>query len=270
VKVRTFVALGDSFTEGLDDPYGDGRFRGWADRVAERLAGREPGFQYANLAIRGRLLSQIVSEQVPVTLKLRPDLVSLAGGANDLLRGTPPERLGAILDDAVRQLRENGSQVLLFLGADATRLPWGRRLSPRIQAFNEVVRRTAAEFDTLLAAPGGSDTFAAHRFWSPDRLHLSSDGHQIVADGVLTILGVEPGTPPAPGGGQATIPLAPVLPQSWAAQRIDDLRWARDYGLPWVGRRLRRTSTGDGRVPKRPDLAPFQLDGGAGRQAPEA
>jgi lysophospholipase L1-like esterase len=266
VKVRTFVALGDSFTEGLDDPYGDGRFRGWADRVAERLALVEPEFRYANLAIRGRLVSQIVAEQVPAALRLEPDLVSLAGGGNDLLRGVEPARLEALIVEAVRQLRETGSQVLLVLGADASRLPWGRRLTPRIHALNEVVRRISAEFGTLLAAPGGPETFAERRFWSPDRLHLSADGHQVVADGVLTILGVEASAPSATEAARLreVIPLAPVLSQSWAAERLDDLRWARDYGLPWVGRRLRGRSSGDGLLPKRPDLTPFGLEGGAG------
>jgi lysophospholipase L1-like esterase len=258
VRVRTFVALGDSFTEGLDDPYGDGQFRGWADRVAERLALEEPGFRYANLAIRGRLLSQIVAEQVPVALRLGADLVSLAGGANDLLRGTDPARLGAQLDGAVRRLREGGSQVLLFLGADPARLPWGRRLAPRVHAFNAAVRRTATEFGTLLAEPGGGDAFAERRLWAPDRLHLSGDGHQLVADGVLKLLGVEPAAP----AGVAPIPLEPVVPQRWAAERLEDLRWARDYGLPWVGRRLRGRSTGDGRGAKRPELLPFRLGAG--------
>ena len=53
---RRYVATGDSFTEGLSDPAGDGdHWRGWADRLAEslaRLAGPDAGFEYANLAIR--------------------------------------------------------------------------------------------------------------------------------------------------------------------------------------------------------------------------
>jgi lysophospholipase L1-like esterase len=255
------VAVGDSFTEGLDDPYGDGQFRGWADRVAERLALDDPEFRYANLAVRGRLLTEIVAEQVPAALRLGADLVSLAGGANDLLRGSEPARLGAVLDDAVRRLRGGGSQVLLFLGVEATRLPLGQRLSPRIHAFNQAVRRTAAEYDTLVAIPGAGQPFADRRYWSPDRLHLSGDGHRLVAEGVLALLGVAPAEPP---GGPGPIPLAPVVPQSWAAERLDDLRWARDYALPWAVRRVRRRSTGDGRTGKRPDLLPLRFDGGTG------
>ena len=37
-SISSFLALGDSFTEGLDDWRADGTPRGWADRVAEQLA----------------------------------------------------------------------------------------------------------------------------------------------------------------------------------------------------------------------------------------
>src|SRR5262249_12816783 len=57
---QSFVAVGDSFTEGIDDPHPEtGVFRGWADLVAERLAVGEPTFRYANLAVRGRLFDRI-------------------------------------------------------------------------------------------------------------------------------------------------------------------------------------------------------------------
>ena len=69
-------ALGDSFTEGLMDEVGpDGRHRGWADRVAQALAERAradgaDGIEYANLAVRGRLVRQVVAEQVPAAVAL--------------------------------------------------------------------------------------------------------------------------------------------------------------------------------------------------------
>src|SRR5512142_2623698 len=84
---RNFVAMGDSFTEGLDDPYPDGTYRGWADLVAARLAVESgPDFRYANLAIRGKVLDQLVDEQLDPTLAMRPDLISVAAGGNDVLR----------------------------------------------------------------------------------------------------------------------------------------------------------------------------------------
>ena len=64
--IRSYVALGDSFTEGLDDlTAAEGGYRGWADRFAERLADLQPGLRYANLAVRGKVLREVADEQVP-------------------------------------------------------------------------------------------------------------------------------------------------------------------------------------------------------------
>lgn len=86
-QYRRYIALGDSFTEGLNDEIGlDGRYRGWADRVAATLNNHHPGLLYANHAIRGRLMGQVLEEQVPAAVAQNPDLVTLAAGVNDALR----------------------------------------------------------------------------------------------------------------------------------------------------------------------------------------
>jgi lysophospholipase L1-like esterase len=63
---QRYVAIGDSFTEGVGDPdpTRPNGLRGWADRVAEVLAAGDPGFGYANLAIRGRKLAGILDGQL--------------------------------------------------------------------------------------------------------------------------------------------------------------------------------------------------------------
>ena len=67
MAIGSFVALGDSFTEGLDDPRaGQEGYLGWADRFAGMLAGQRPGLRYANLAVRGKLLREVAEEQRPV------------------------------------------------------------------------------------------------------------------------------------------------------------------------------------------------------------
>ena len=102
---QTFVALGDSFSEGVGDPRADGSWRGWADRAAERMAASSPGLRYANLAIRGKVLAQVIEDQVPAAVAMRPDLISLAAGGNDLLRpGTDPDVLAQPFNDAVERL----------------------------------------------------------------------------------------------------------------------------------------------------------------------
>ena len=69
MKYQRFIALGDSFTEGMTDEVVDGNFRGWADRVADVLTTQSPDFTYMNLAIRGKLVKQVVDDQVPIALQ---------------------------------------------------------------------------------------------------------------------------------------------------------------------------------------------------------
>lgn len=111
------MAIGDSFTEGIGDPDPDspGGNRGWADRVAEELARDHPDFAYANLAIRGRLLQQIIDEQVGPAVELAPDLISVCAGGNDVLRpGSDPDALAEKIDVAIETLAATGATVVLF------------------------------------------------------------------------------------------------------------------------------------------------------------
>src|ERR1700728_3605940 len=137
----SFVAIGDSFTEGLNDPAPDGGCRGWADRLAGLLAVEYPGVRYANLAVRGKLLREIVAEQVPAAAAMSPGLVSIAGGGNDLLRpGADPDTLAELFDAAVARLRASGCRVLMFTGADLVGFPGMRLLRGRVAGHNTHLR----------------------------------------------------------------------------------------------------------------------------------
>lgn len=249
---RSFVAIGDSFTEGLDDPYPDGSFRGWADLVAARLARDTPGFRYANLAVRGRLFDGIVDEQVPQALRLVPDLVSFAAGGNDALRRRfDGPRLARCLDEVIGRLRAGGADVLVFRFADVTRrLPGRRVVLPRAELLNRAAGDAADRHGARLVDLWADEAFASPLLWSVDRLHLDGYGHRRVAAHVLTALGVKPDPswwelPPGP----------PAL--SWPARRAADVRWVRTHLAPWVRRRLAGRSSGDGVQAKRPELVVF-------------
>src|SRR6185437_3892153 len=108
---RRYVAIGDSFTEGIGDPDPDapGGHRGWADRVAEVLATQVDDFAYANLAIRGRLIRRIVEEQVEPALALKPDLITFSAGGNDVIRPNgDPDAIAQLFEDAVVRLSSQG------------------------------------------------------------------------------------------------------------------------------------------------------------------
>jgi lysophospholipase L1-like esterase len=271
-EIGSFVALGDSFTEGLGDPDLDGAgHRGWADRFAERLAADRPGLRYANLAVRGKLVGEVVADQVPVAVAMVPDLVSIAAGGNDLLRPrADPDALAEVFGSAVADLRTAGCQVLVFTGFDPRTFPLVRLIRGKVAAYNMHLRAIADRHDCHLVDLWSMRVLEDPREWSPDRLHLSSDGHRRVALRACEVMGVsvdEDWREPLPPRLKPEAMLAKAAARSraavvsqttdWLAARRLDARWAREYAVPWMSRRFRGVSSGDGIPPKRPELLPL-------------
>lgn len=252
--IGSFVALGDSFTEGVGDPYQDGRLQGWADRFAQHVAAGSPGLRYANLAIRGKLLRQVIEEQVPVAAALTPDLISIAAGGNDLLRPkSDPEALAARFEQAVVALRSTDSQVMVFTGFDPGGFPLLRMVRAKVAAFNNRLRTIATRHDCMQVDLWSMTMLADPRQWCADRLHLAPDGHRRVALRACEVAGV----PVQQDWREPLPPLDPAASPGWLSARRQDARWAREYAIPWVHRRVRGVSSGDGMSPKRPDLLPL-------------
>jgi lysophospholipase L1-like esterase len=256
VQIGSFVAVGDSFTEGLDDPRADqAGYRGWADRFAQMLAAEQSGLRYANLAVRGKLLGEVAAEQVPQAIAMAPDLVSIAAGGNDMLRfRSDPDALAQTFDETVRTLLMAGCQVVIFTGFDP-RFPVLRLLRGKVAAYNMHLRAIADQHGCHVVDLWSMSVLRDPRAWSADRLHLTPDAHRRVALRTCEVLGApiaqdwrEPwpalDSPAAPGR------------SAWLAARRVDMRWARIHAAPWMVRRLRGVSTGDGLAPKRPELSP--------------
>ena len=261
------VCLGDSFTEGMCDiERPDGHHLGWSDRVAAGLARanleRFPApLEYANLAVRGKLLDQVIAEQLGPALDMRPDLITFHGGANDVLRPkTDRSALYRRYDDAVDRLSEDGATVVLF--TSLTRAGGTGRIADRLEAlfreFNANVREVAARRGCILVDDEALTVMSDRRFWAPDRLHLNSLGHARVAANVLAGLGV---TDPDVLGGrmgwwEESLPAEPD--RSRREVLAADATWVRVHLVPWVGRRVRGVSSGDGMDPK--DPVPRRID----------
>jgi lysophospholipase L1-like esterase len=249
---RRWVAIGDSFTEGVGDPdpTAANGYRGWADRVAEVLSQQVDDFAYANLAIRGRLIGQIVDEQVEPALALKPDLVTFSAGGNDVIRpGADPDVVAQLFEDAVVRLSSDGATVVVFTGIDTSFTPVFRGIRGRVAIYNENIRAIADKYDCIVADQWALKEVQDMRFFDDDRLHYNALGHHEVARMVLRALNV-------PNDLQPMQP-DPFPTRTWREARAVDLVWAREYLVPWVLRRLRHQSSGDTVSAKRPDALPF-------------
>ncbi|MDX3853548.1 SGNH/GDSL hydrolase family protein [Streptomyces sp. AK02-01A] len=253
----SFVAVGDSFTEGMSDLLPDGSYRGWADLLAARLAARTPGFRYANLAVRGKLIGQIVDEQVGVAAAMAPDVVTLVGGGNDALRPKcDMGRVRGLLEEAAERLAPSCKQLVL-MRTPARNGPVMERFRPRMEELFAFVDELAVRHDALVVDLYGTRALGDQRLWDVDRLHLTAEGHRRVAEAAWQALGLD-----AEDDWRTELPAA--TPVRWLMRRASDARFARQHLGPWVMRRITGRSSGDGRLPKRPELLAYEAPGPAG------
>jgi lysophospholipase L1-like esterase len=240
MSYHRYVALGDSFTEGVGDPdpLRPNALRGWADRVAEVLAQRTDGFGYANLAIRGRRLPEILGEQLEPALALEPDLVTIYAGANDILRAKVDlDSLVERYDEGLGRLTATGARVLVWTAFDPGGSATFRLLRGRFALYNELVRESAARHGATIVDFWRLREYRDWRLWDGDRLHMGPAGHQRMAIEVLDTLGVAHDLAPL------QLRELPIL------SRVEALReqatWVRTSAAPWVHRRLTGRSSGD-------------------------
>lgn len=248
-----YVALGDSFTEGVGDDDADlpNGVRGWADRVAERLAlsplAADAGLGYANLAIRGRKMGQILHEQVDAAVAMNPTLVTIYAGANDILR--PKVDIDALMvsyDEGIARLAATGTTVVMFTGFDAKSSAVFGTMRGRTAIYNELAREIADKHGALIADFWRFTEYYDWRMWAPDRMHMSAAGHINMAKRVLQLLGQ------APGLEEPELEPLPVLTRLQSARA--NAQWVKEYVGPWVSRRVRGVSSGDSLSPRWPQL----------------
>lgn len=251
LRWNSLVSVGDSFTEGMDDPGPGDTYLGWADRLAAMIAQQAPEFRYANLAVRGKMLQEIIDDQVSLAISLKPDLVTFCGGGNDImLPNSDPDALAEVYEVAVADLRSAGCDVVIFTGFDTRSTPLLRSIRGKVAIYNTHLWSIAERYHCRMVDLWAMHPLHDRRAWSADRLHLSPEGHQRVALKAAEVLGLV--------DDQSWNEPWPALQQTdWVTQRKADLKWAREHVVPWIGRTIRGESMGDGMAPKRPDLLPM-------------
>jgi lysophospholipase L1-like esterase len=245
-----YVALGDSQTEGLWDGDDSDGIVGFADRLAAMLDALQPGLLYANLAIRGRRIRDVLDDQLPQALGMRPDLISICVGMNDITRpGLLFDRALADLDQMHQRLAQSGATVVTTTFPDIARIvPIGRILTSRMLRTNEAIRTAADRHGFRLVDLYGAPSMTQPDTWSSDRVHGSTKGHILFAAAAAESLSL-------PDSNHDWAQANPSAAQSTLRSRAhSQLLWTRNMLAPWMWYHARGISSGDGREPKRPRL----------------
>jgi lysophospholipase L1-like esterase len=250
-----YVAIGDSQTEGLWDGNDTVGFLGFADRLAALLDALYPGLHYANLAIRGKLVADVLAEQLPQALAMRPDLITVCVGMNDVIQpGWSFGRAVTDLEHLYAALGESGATVVTTTFPNVAQfLPLGRLVSKRLARINDTIRGAAGHYGFRLVDLYNAASMRDLDTWDVDRVHASTKGHILFAAAAAEALNL-PGSNhewAEPSGSATRLP--------FKSRTYEQLRWAQEKLMPWVWRRLRGMSSADGRVPKRPALEPLSV-----------
>jgi lysophospholipase L1-like esterase len=264
VRYSRYVAIGDSQTEGLWDGDDVTGLHGFADRLAAMLDALYPGVQYANLAVRGKRLGDVLIEQVPQALAMKPDLITVCAGMNDVIQpGRSFPRALAELDYVYAALARSGATVVTTTFPNVAQfLPFGRIVSKRLDRINNAIAVAAQRYGFRLVDLYNAASMRDWDTWSFDRVHASPKGHILFAAAAAEALNL----PDSSHDWAAAHPNPAQL--SIAHGAYGRLRWTQDNFFPWVWRRMRGLSAADGRFPKRPRLEPVSAGCTAHRVAP--
>jgi lysophospholipase L1-like esterase len=247
-----YVALGDSQTEGLWDGDDSAGLVGFADRLAAMVDAVHPGLQYANLAVRGRRIVDVLDEQLPRALAMRADLVTVCIGMNDVTRpGGSFELALADLDRIYARLAESGATVVTTTFPDIGQiLPVGRLLAGRVRQINATIVEAGDRYGIRLVDLFGAASMREPATWSADRVHGSTHGHILFAEAAAEALAL-PGSNHDWAAGSDVVAMPP-----WRSRLLSQVLWTQNMLMPWLWRHLRGGSDGADRDPRLPDLVP--------------
>ena len=189
-----YVAIGDSFTEGVGDSADGFTKFGAMDRLAAALRQSNPDLQYTNLAKRGLLAAEIREQQLETALSLKPDFVSVVAGANDIMKGQFDEtRWEQELRILYESLTQAGAVVTtvnmpFFPLIRTLKEPLQTRIKSNIEKGNNIIQRLVAQYKVVLVDAWTISLRDDMEDWSEDGIHLNSRGYFKFAKEILKTL----------------------------------------------------------------------------------
>ena len=188
-SIDSYVALGDSFTAGLEP--GEER---WPDALARAL-GRN--VRYENLAEVGATSEKVEQEQIPRAVELRPRLITLICGANDVLESTRPDpgEYAIRLSRMFARLRRDvpDAEILTATYPDISRFldlrPRSReRVEKGMQRYNAACRMVAGRHGVPLLEGFDHPAAEERATFASDGFHPSQEGHRRAAAEMVDVL----------------------------------------------------------------------------------
>ncbi len=193
-----YLALGDSYTigTGLEDE---------AQNFASLLAGRlkeETAIDVAlvNLGVNGYTTTDLIREELPVARSVRPELVTVLIGANDIVQRSDEATYRGRLQQIYQAIQELGvpaARVLAISIPDFSPLPGAapfgsaRDLCARVDGFNDVARSEAADHEFLYAdiTQISREANSGHNWIAGDGLHPGPTQHRAFAHHLWEVAG---------------------------------------------------------------------------------
>lgn len=179
---RTLLVVGDS----LSAEYGIPRGSGWVALLEQRLAQRKLPVQVVNASISGDTTSGGRSRLPALLRQHRPQVVVIALGGNDALRGLPLDMTQANLGAMARAAKEAGAKVLI--AGIAVPPNYGRKYGEDfVKLFGTVARAEGTALVPFLLS-GVADAPNADELFQPDRIHPTAAAHPKMLDNVWPVL----------------------------------------------------------------------------------
>lgn len=254
--IRSYIALGDSLSEGLGDRGFEAQRMhcGWTDRLAHLLSASANdaghGFTFANLALRGSKTRSIMTSQLEAAIRQKPDLVTVMAGSNDIFANRQQllevERL---LHHGLTRLTMAGIRVLVVNTADPQHLALTRHLRPKAKRMTQLINRVCAQLSLPVLDVHNLQQLADIRYWCDDMAHFSEHGHTLIANQAAEQLKLEYRHVPTPPNAMAYPDRGPVAIGAWLKRDV----------IPFLIRRIRGRSSGDGLRAKLPVLTEFYV-----------